>query len=197
MASPAYCIIPIPVDSSGSIDVSGILVTTGTGVFMNVNPSMTNLNGSAFYSPTGFLFQVGPIPPPCFFNMNGIYSQRFEMPMQITFDRLYAQQIGLNPALADPFNNRSEFLYVQQMSQSQRRRYIQQIELFQKVYTYNLAAYIYAGKQKKTPIYYQFTSSSELTQFRAASALIDKLYNINLNYPVASLFFLPFPPFCN
>ena len=197
MACISYCSLPIPVDSSGNINVIGIFVTTGAGVFTNVNPTLTNPNGSSFYSPDGFSFQVGPIPPVGFFTINGIYAQRFIQPMSATFDRLYAQQQILNPALQDPFNNRTNYTFVQQMSQSQQYRYSVQITLFQKVYTYNLAAYITAGRLRRKPVYYTFVSASELTVFQSAWSLVQKLYNVNVNYPIGSIFFLPFPPFCN
>uniref|UniRef100_A0A6C0K0N6 Uncharacterized protein n=1 Tax=viral metagenome TaxID=1070528 RepID=A0A6C0K0N6_9ZZZZ len=197
MACTSYCSLPIPIDSSGNINVTGIFVTTGAGVFTNVNPTVANPGGSSFYSPDGFSFQVGSIPPVGFFTIDGIYPQRFIQPMRETFDRLYAQQQILNPALQDPFNNRTNYTFVQQMSQSQQYRYRVQITLFQRIYTYNLAAYLYAGRQRRAPVYYTFSSASELTMFQDAWSLIRKLYYVNANYSLGSIFFLPFPPFCN
>jgi hypothetical protein len=196
--SASYCSLSIPVDASGLVDVSGILMRVGQGTFSYVNPTFpNNLQGSTFFSLNGFLFQVGDIPPPCFFTINGIYSQRFIQPMQSTFDRLYAQQQLLNPLLVDPFNNRRGYTFVQQMSISQQRQYSQQLTLFRQVYAFNLEAYRYAAITGTTPIYYRFETSSALILFRDAAALVNKLYNVSVNYPVTSLFFLPFPPFCN
>ena len=196
--SAEYCGQPIPVNDSGQIDVSGILHKVGDGVFSNIDPTFPfYLNGSTYYSPNGFLFQVGPSPPPEFFNIDGIYNQRFIQPMQTTFDRLYAQQQLLNPLLPDPFNNLKVFNPVQRMSISQQRKYSQQLTLFRKVYTYNLAAYTEAGQKGLVPIYYRFALASELTLFRDAAALVNKLYSVSTPYPLTSIFFLPFPPFCN
>ena len=189
--------MPIPALVNGLLDVSGITVQVAQGTFTNVAPSFpNNLNGATYYSPTGFLFQVGQPPPPEFFDINGIYGQRFISPMQATFDRLYAQQQLLNPSLPDPFNNSKDRSYVQQMSISQQRKYNQQLTLFRTVYAYNLEAYRYAAAHSTVPIYYRFTKASELTVFRDANALVNKLNNVNSNYPFTSLFFLPFPPFC-
>ena len=189
--------MPIPALVNGLLDVSGITVQVAQGTFTNVAPSFpNNLNGATYYSPTGFLFQVGQPPPPEFFDINGIYGQRFISPMQATFDRLYAQQQLLNPSLPDPFNNSKDRSYVQQMSISQQRKYNQQLTLFRTVYAYNLEAYRYAAAHSTVPIYYRFTKASELTVFRDATALVNKLNNVNSNYPFTSLFFLPFPPFC-
>jgi hypothetical protein len=192
MSEATYCEVPFPVDPSGNFDVTGIFVQTGVGYFDNVN----NPTIPAYYNPNGFLFQVGPPPPVQFFNMNGIYSQRFILPMKGTFDRLYAQQQQMNSNLLDPFNQPTQYNSVQQLSYAQQQRYTSLVTLFQKVYTYNLAAYLEAGYKGLIPIYYRFLSSSELTLFREAAALINKLYDVNPNYPLTSMFFMPFPPFC-
>jgi len=195
--SGEYCGQPIPVDASGQIDILGILHKVGDGVFYNIDPTFPYfLNGRTFYSPNGFLFQIGPTPPPEFFNINGIYNQRFISPVKATFDRLYAQQQLLNPLLPDPFNNRRLFNPIKQMSISQQRKYLQQLDLFRKVYAFNLASYTEAGRKGLVPIYYRFTLASELSQFRDAAALVNKLYNVSTPYPLTSIFFLPFPPFC-
>jgi hypothetical protein len=147
---------------------------------------------------TQFNFQIGPTPPPYFFTIGGIYSQRLVPPMIETFNRLYAQLKTKDASAVDPFNNNDMDFDIVQLSFSQQLRYEHYIRVFQKVYAYNLAAYAYAGRTGKTPKYYTFESSSELTDFRAANGLINVLYNINpYNYPLTSLFYLPFPPFCN
>ena len=171
MASP-YCSLVV------RTDISGLTVQVG--------PPLLGT----------FPFQVGPTPPPQFFNIKGIYAQRTVSCVKKTFDRLDASQSAIY-GTKDPFNNNNMNIYVQQLSYAQQVYYQQLLMLFQKVYAYNSAAYIYAGVHKTTPRYYNFQTSSELSEFREASALINKLYNQVPFYPVSSIFFLPFPPFCN
>jgi len=172
MSSP-YCSLTV------RTDISGLTVLVGN--------TITNLP---------FNFQVGPTPPPDFFTVSGIYSQRTTECVRTTFDRLYAQQLTVNPALPDPFNNRTMRIFGQQMSYAQQQYYERLIGLFKKVYAYNSAAYTLAGKTGTQPSYYTFETSSELSRFREANAIINKLYNVDPYYPLSSLFFLPFPPFC-
>ena len=142
-------------------------------------------------------FVYGPTPDASFFNIQGIYAMRFVPPYIGTFNSLYAYIQSVDPCgnLSDPFNNLTNELYVKHMSQSQQRIYASQIRIFQRVYTYNYNAYLAGQVLNKPPIYYTFASSSELTQFNAALALILKLYNVNPLYPVQCLFWIPFPPF--
>ena len=146
-------------------------------------------------------FVFGPSPPESFFNIDGIYSQRFVPPVQATFDSLYsylktvAFSVSGEP-VPDPYNNPTNTSYVKHMSQGQRKNYQQQIDIFRKVYSYNLAAYQRAQQLNTVPIYYRFRTSSELVQFNGALGLINKLYNVNPLYPLQCLFWLPFPPFC-
>ena len=174
MSAPSYC--------------SQIVVTDISGIFMTVGDP---------HAGKAFQFQIGPSPPPCFFTIGGIYSQRTMWPAVETFNRLYRQLRTIDSSAADPFNNTNMNIFVQQLSFGQQQYYQQLIRLFQKVYGYNLLAYAYAGKNNSIPIYYTFESSSELSQYREANGLINKLYNVNADYQLASLFFLPFPPFCN
>ena len=173
MSSP-YCSLTI------RTDISGLTVRVGNSI----------LNSQ-------FNFQVGPTPPPEFFCLGGIYSQRTTVCIRDTFDRLYAQQKTVNINLPDPFNNPNMNIFVQQLGYGQKLYFQELISLFQKVYLFNAAAYTYAGKTRATPIYYIFETSSELSRFREANGLINKLYNVNSSYPLTSIFFLPFPPFCN
>jgi hypothetical protein len=144
-----------------------------------------------------FNFQIGPSPPPEFFNIRGIYAQRTVSPVNVTFNRLYNQLRTVDISAVDPFNNNDMNIYVQQLSFGQQQYYQQLLSLFQQVYAFNLAAYTLAGQTRKTPIYYTFELASQVTMFREANALVNKLYNVNPYYPLTSLFFLPFPPFCN
>jgi len=87
-------------------------------------------------------------------------------------------------------------IFVQQLGFGQQQYFQELISLFQKAYTFNAAAYTYAGRYNTTPIYYKFQTASELSRYREANGLINKLYNVNSDYPLTSIFFLPFPPFC-
>jgi len=117
--------------------------------------------------------------------------------IRTTFDRLYAQQKTVDPSAADPFNNRNMNVFIQQLSYAQQLYYQEIISVFQTVYLYNARAYAYAAATNTTPLYYTFKTSSELSQFREANALIIKLYDVVAAYPFTLLFYLPFPPFCN
>jgi hypothetical protein len=145
----------------------------------------------------GTTFQLGNPPPPCFFNLGGIYGQRFVAPMVTTFDRLYACIVATDPSNAvDPFNNRDEKLWVQRLSQSQFQQYETQLAVFRRVYAYNLNAYnCYTCGITSAPFFYRFQNQTELTQYNAGVALIQKLYEVSERYPLQCLFFLPFPPF--
>ena len=151
-------------------------------------------------------FVVGPTPDPGFFNINGIYSMRSIPPFSVTFDSLYSyvkalpkyqmeEASGVYPP--DPYNNPTSSTDVKTLSFQQYQQYQDQLSLFRMVYTYNAQAYAYAQAKKKIPQYYRFISASQLTQFTSAMGLINKLYNVNEDYPYTCLFYLPFPPFCN
>ena len=147
----------------------------------------------------GFYFPLGPTPPPYFFTFQGIYGQRFGI-MRSTFDALFAAQKAYNSNLtADPFNNTFSESPVQQLNFKLFNQYELLLRLFRKVYAYNLAAYNYAANQvpKTIPKYYKFVLASEVAQFNQAVGLVNKLYNVNRNYSLDCIFFLPFPPFCN
>lgn len=160
-------------------------------------PSYTGVSGCTI--PLGFYLPMGPTPPSSFFDIRGIYGQRFG-PMVATFNQLFALQVAANPTLTtDPFNNRFSANPVTTMNFKTQQIYENQLRLFRKVYDYNYVAY-YTMANKNihgNPQYYRFQSASELSEFRAAAALVNKMYNVNENYPVACIFFLPFPPFCN
>lgn len=147
---------------------------------------------------TGFYFPLGPTPPPYFFTFEGIYGQRFGI-MRPTFDALFAAQIAYNSNLdRDPFNNTYSQTIVQQLNFKLYNQYLMLLRLFRKVYAYNLAAYNYAASLSPpgVPKYYKFILSSEQSQFNQAMGLVNQLYNVNPNYPLTCIFFLPFPPFC-
>jgi len=144
----------------------------------------------------GGTFVLGPPPPPGFFNLGGIYQQRFQQSVVATFDALYALILATDPSASDPYNNQNERRWVQRMSQTQRQEYEDQLAIFRQVYLFNQAAYNAAARGFGGPFYYRFRSQTEMNRYRAGVALVRKLYQVNENYPLECLFFLPFPPFC-
>jgi hypothetical protein len=144
----------------------------------------------------GTTFTLGPPPPPGFFNISGIYQQRFQAPVVTTFNALYALILATDPSASDPFNNTNERRWVQRMSQSQLNEYEEQLEIFRRVYMFNQAAYNAAARGFGGPYYYRFRSQTEMNRYRAGVALVNKLYQVSEKYPLQCLFFLPFPPFC-
>lgn len=138
-------------------------------------------------------FTYGDIPPASFYNINGIYSQRFVQPVQQTFDSLYTHLRSIDAKTPDPFNKPFENKAVKNMSHGQKTIYENQIRLYQKVYQYNYDAYMYASQRGITPIYYRFRTASELSDFKAAVGILQKLYNVTGLYPVQCLFWIPFP----
>lgn len=155
----------------------------------DLNIDKSDNSGQVFVTP----FIYGDIPPASFFNINGIYSQRFVQPAQRTFDNLYEYLKSINDKSEDPYNKPFENRAVVHMSQSQKLIYENQIRLYQKVYQYNHDAYLYASQRGITPYYYRFKTASELSDFKAAVAILQKLYNVNGPYLIQCLFWIPFP----
>ena len=148
------------------------------------------------------------IPPACFYNMQGL---SMYLNQNILFKTYYADT-NLFPYLtfyADNIYPEAGTTYdvqnvplpplLSNLSQLQAQQYNAQLELFRKVYDYNYAAYYNMAYRNPNgnPIYYRFATASELSEFREAAALVNKLYNVNAVYPLQCIFFLPFPPFCN
>lgn len=71
------------------------------------------------------------------------------------------------------------FSNVTTLSQQQSRQYTQQVELFRRVYAYNSNAYVNYVDNGVAPIYYRFQTYQELTQFKSAVSLVNKLYPFN------------------
>jgi hypothetical protein len=57
------------------------------------------------------------------------------------------------------------------LSQYQANKYREQLALFQRVYSYNSNAYV----QGRT-IYYRFSSTQELIEFRTSVSFVNKMY---------------------
>jgi hypothetical protein len=155
-------------------------------------PSYGNLPG--FYLP------LSATPLGNFFDIRGIYGQRYG-PYRAAFDQLLAYQIEYSdpPIRIDPFDNPLTYNTVTMLNFQTQFKYQQQLAVFRKVYDYNYAAYYTMANRNPNgnPIYYRFVNASELSAFKEATALVNKLYNVNETYPLQCIFFLPFPPFCS
>jgi hypothetical protein len=69
------------------------------------------------------------------------------------------------------------------MNQSQILTYQAQIDLFQRVYGYNSNAYVTYIQNPGTargPIYYTFTDYTEMNNYKASVALVNRLYRFDL-----------------
>lgn len=62
------------------------------------------------------------------------------------------------------------------LSQIQFMKYTQQIDLFQRVYTYNSNAYVAYVTNGTYPIYYRFQTYQEQMNYKSSIPLINKLY---------------------
>jgi hypothetical protein len=142
---------------------------------------------------------LSPTPFGDFFTIQGIYGQRFGR-YRAAFNQLYAYQLEYSdPRITtDPFDNVMNFNSVTMLNFQTQTKYQQQLTVFRKVYDYNYAAYYNMANRNPNgnPIYYRFVNASELSEFKEATALVNKLYNVNETYPLQCIFFLPFPPFC-
>ena len=136
---------------------------------------------------------TGSIPPPTFYTMNGLtdwlnrnptYKQYF-INYPKYFPYLYSastiaewSSMASGPfssmyGMYDEYNIERVPLspLVTTLSQNQAKKYRDQLELFQRVYSYNSNAYV-TGERR----YYRFSSSQELLQFRSAVSFVGKLY---------------------
>lgn len=148
----------------------------------------------------GFYLPLSATPFGDFFDIRGIYGQRYGR-YSAAFNQLLAYQIQYSdPRITtDPFDNPLTYNTVTMLNFQTQFKYQQQLALFRKVYDYNYTAYYTMANRNPNgnPIYYRFISASELSAFREATALVNKLYNVSETYPLQCIFFLPFPPFCN
>jgi hypothetical protein len=62
------------------------------------------------------------------------------------------------------------------LSEYQSRKYQEQLQLFRRVYSYNSNAYVQSRTAGVPPVYYRFSSSRELLEFRGSVSLANKLY---------------------
>ena len=136
---------------------------------------------------------TGSIPPPTFYTMNGVtdwlnrnptYKQYF-INYPRYFPYLYSESTikewssmasGSSSSMYSIYNNYNIERVplsplVTTLSQYQAIRYREQLALFQRVYAYNSNAYV-SGQR----VYYRFSSSQELLEFRSAVSFVGKLY---------------------
>lgn len=141
---------------------------------------------------------TGSIPPPAFYNMNGLSTWLNQHPSYKHyfinypnyFPYLYSQStLGEWSSMATgPFSSMF-MLYtnynienvplsplVTTLSQHQAAKYKEQLIHFQRVYSYNSNAYVQAKESSTAPIYYRFSSSRELLEFRTSVSFVNKLY---------------------
>jgi hypothetical protein len=139
-----------------------------------------------------FPFQT---PPPCFFTINGIFAERYSPYVKDTFDYISTiVSIDSSGILPDPFNNRFESTKGKYFSFQQLEEYDRQIALFQRVYAYNSNQYFTQTKANPARPF-KFCTYKEFNDFRSATGIINKLYNVNEGLFLTDIFILPFPPF--
>jgi hypothetical protein len=130
------------------------------------------------------------IPPASFYNIQGLAGWLNQNP---SYKQYFVGQTDVSPYLYPMTSSLSSIGYdpanvplapfVTTLSQHQLLQYSNQISLFKKVYTYNSNAYVnYVSTSSAlpgtavSPIYYRFVSYQEYTQYKAAVALVNKLY---------------------
>ena len=136
---------------------------------------------------------TGSIPPPHFYNMSGLSTWLNQNPSYKMyfinypnyFPYLYSQStINEWSSMANgPFSSLYSMYanydiervplspLVTTLSQHQAIKYREQLDLFRRVYSYNSNAYV-----QGIPIYYRFSTTQELMEFRTSVSFINKLY---------------------
>jgi len=153
----------------------------------NAIKELYELNGSTSVEYLQSFPNPCTIPPVCWFNSQGLAGFLEQNPLfklafsfTETFKFLYPpsyiflfstfQIPGYNPINVPLCGN------VTTLSQIQARKYNQQLQLFQKVYSTNSNAYITYLNTGQGPIYYTFVSNQERSDMNSAVALVNKLY---------------------
>jgi hypothetical protein len=127
------------------------------------------------------------IPPACFYNIQGLANYLNQNPhLKTPFSFVDAFKFLFPPYYAEilsTFNipgystiNVPLCSNVQSLSQNQARKYNQELQLFQKVYSINSNAYINYLTTGIGPKYYTFKTNQERTDMNSAVALVNKLY---------------------
>ena len=126
---------------------------------------------------------VGSIPPPCFYNRQGLAAWLNQNPSYKTYFTAYPYVFPyLKPSNAPnlpvgyQIANVPLAPNVTTLSQSDAVRYDEYFSLFRTVYAYNMNAYLASQVSGAAPIYYRFRSYKEKSNFRAAVGVVNKLY---------------------
>lgn len=139
--------------------------------------------------PTITPFQT---PPASFFTINGIYAHRYDQSVIATFDTI-STNVGVL-GLSDPFNNRFNNPPGKVMSFQQISDYKRQIDIFQKVYSYNKNQSTMQSTAYRA-IPYRFLTYKEKNEFDEGTGIISKLYNVEPALGLSNIFIFQFPPF--
>ena len=137
-------------------------------------------------------FVATQTPPAGFFTIDGIYAHRYDPCVITTFNSI--STISGNQGLADPFQNPRNQSLSQSYSFLQLQEYRRQLGVFQRVYEYNACqSTIQTVSRPAAP--FNFVTYTEFNDYRAALALIDKIYNVKQGYTIENMFVYKFPPF--
>lgn len=137
-------------------------------------------------------FQATETPPSGFFTIEGIYPHRYDTCVVSTFNSISTIEGQLGRA--DPFQNPRNQSLSQTYSYVQLQEYRRQLGVFQRAYEFNACqSTIQTVARPAAP--FQFTTYKEYMDYRAALALIDKIYNVKPGYTVENMFVFNFPPF--
>lgn len=139
---------------------------------------------------------TSPIPPVCFYNIQGFIGW-LNTPPNNQYKYLFPE-LGVLPQTSSlsSIGYKPENVpippIVTTLGSNEHLRYNQELLLFYKVYRHNSNAYVdYITNNTPGPIYYNFTSSRELSNYNAAVQLINKLYPGNYMRRVGLV--IPFP----
>ena len=123
------------------------------------------------------------IPPPEFYTMQGLASWLNQHPTYKGYFINYPNQFPCLYAMTSTLSTMNYNIenvplapFVTTLSQSQSRKYTDQLTLFRKVYAYNSNAYINFVNTGVNPVYYRFQTYQELMNYKASVSLVNKLY---------------------
>jgi hypothetical protein len=137
-------------------------------------------------------FTATQTPPAGFFTIEGIYPHRYDSCVVSTFNSI--STITGNQGLADPFQNPRNESLSRSYSFLQLQEYRRQLGVFQRVYEYNACqSTIQTVARPAAP--FNFVTYKDFNDYRAALALIDKIYNVKPGFTIENMFVYKFPPF--
>jgi len=137
-------------------------------------------------------FVATQTPPATFFTIDGIYPHRYDPSVISTFNSI--STITGQQGFADPFQNPRNQSLSQTYSYFQLQEYRRQLGVFQRVYDYN-ACQSTIQTVSRPAVPFTFVTYKDLNDYRAALALIDKIYNVKEGLTVENMFVYKFPPF--